>query len=316
VVIAAFEASAFIAQAIDSVLVQTQPAYEIVVCDDGSTDDLERALEPYHDRITFVRQEHRGENAAKNACFRAATGDFVVILDADDVFLPERLSALAELAMQRPDLDILTTDAYLEVDGHIRGRYYRGTARFVEDDQRRGVIRTDFIFGLAAVRREPLLAIGGWDESLQVGGDADCWARLILGGSKAGLVDEPLAVYRLRAGSASSDRVANLLGAVGYVERCLAHPSLTDEERRFGRGVLEIKRREAALLAAEAALRGLRPNPRRRCLEIAFGLPGYGVSVRTKAAAAAIAPRAAGHYLAWRERRTGRSPLRLSTHGR
>lgn len=315
VVIAAYNAAPWIGAAIESALDQTAPAHEVIVCDDGSTDDLEQAIEPYRDRIIFLRQEHRGQSAAKNACFHAATGDFVVILDADDRFLPERLAALGELASRRPDLDILTTDAYLEVDGEVRGRYYRDKARFVVDDQRRGVLRTNFIFGLAAIRRKALLAVGGWDESIEIA-DSDCWASLILAGSKAGLVDEPLAIYRLRAGSASSDRVANLLGAVRYVERCLAHPSLTEDERRFAERELGIVRRQAALLVAEASLRGLRPHPRRRCLDIVFGPPGYGALTRTKAAVAAVAPRAAGAYLAHKEQRTRRSSLALERYGR
>ena len=64
-----------------------------------------------------MRKAHGGEASAKNAAAARATGDFVVVLDADDAFLPTRLEALAELAQLRPDLDILTTDAYLVVDG-------------------------------------------------------------------------------------------------------------------------------------------------------------------------------------------------------
>ncbi len=91
VVIAAFDVADTIGEAIESVLRQTLRPHEIVVCDDGSNDDIEAAIEPYRDRIVFVRKAHGGEASAKNAAAAAASGEFVAILDADDVFLPTRL---------------------------------------------------------------------------------------------------------------------------------------------------------------------------------------------------------------------------------
>lgn len=141
VIIAAYEASKFIGAAVESALSQTRPPHEVVVCDDGSTDDLAGALRPYVDRIRLLRQENRGEGAAKNAAARAATGDFVVVLDADDRFFPERLEALGELASLRPDLDILTTDALMaNDDGRVLGRYQHDQATFVTGDQRLGIL--------------------------------------------------------------------------------------------------------------------------------------------------------------------------------
>src|SRR5204862_4643563 len=159
VAIAAYEAARTVAQAVESALSQTLPPLEVIVCDDGSTDDTEGVLSPYDDRIVFLRKENGGEASAKNACLRAASGDFVAILDADDVYFPERLEALGELAAARPALDILTTDAFLELDG-VRGRrVYEGGWAFEVDDQRRAILQRNFVFGLAAVRRERLLEV-------------------------------------------------------------------------------------------------------------------------------------------------------------
>src|SRR5262249_10457565 len=152
---------------IDSVLAQTLRPQEIVVCDDGSTDDLDSSLAPYLGRITLLRQRNRGEGSAKNAATRAATGDFVVMLDADDTFLPERLEGLAELARSRPDLDILTTDAFLESEGQTVRQVYSGEWTFEVDDQRRAILERNFVFGPAAINRERLLEVGGFDPSLR-----------------------------------------------------------------------------------------------------------------------------------------------------
>lgn len=138
VIVAAYQAAATIGEALASAFAQTVLPHEVVVCDDGSTDALDAALAPFRDRIRLVRQENRGEGAAKNAAARAAGGDFVVILDADDVYLPERLEALGELAAVRPDLDVLTTDAMLELEGRELGRYYELVGPFRSNSSGRG----------------------------------------------------------------------------------------------------------------------------------------------------------------------------------
>jgi glycosyltransferase involved in cell wall biosynthesis len=125
IVIAAYQAERHIGAALESALAQTLPPVEVVVCDDGSTDGTAQVVAPYRDRgVVYLRQENNGEPTAKNAAVRAATGDFVVLLDSDDEFLPRRLEALGALASARPDLDVMTTDAYVEVDGEIVRRVY------------------------------------------------------------------------------------------------------------------------------------------------------------------------------------------------
>lgn len=321
IIIPAYQAAGFVAGAVRSALAQTVSAHEVIVCDDGSTDDLAAALTQFAGEFTLLHKEHSGVAATRNVALRAATGDFVAVLDADNAFLPGYLEALSELAVARPDLDILTTDAFLELDGETYGRYYRGKARFVTDDQRRGIIHQHFVYANAAYRREALLRVGGYDEFFDPTPyhgveDTDLLLRMILAGSRVGLVDEPLAVYRIRKESLSSNRPRSMRGGVVVLERAASHPSLSEDELNFLRRELRAKRQEAALTEAEAALRGLAPHPRGRCLKVAFGPHGYSLASRVSALAAAVAPRTAGRYLERRERTSGRSRLALSTHGR
>jgi glycosyltransferase involved in cell wall biosynthesis len=315
IIIPAYQAASFIADAVESALAQTVSPDEVIVCDDGSTDELVEALRPYLGRITLLRKEHGGAASARNAGARSASSEFVAFLDADNVFLPEYLEAVGELAAMRPDLDILTTDAYLELDGQVYGRYYRGKARFIVEDQRRGIIHQHFIFGNAAMRRKALLAVGGYDETVKVAHDTDLFVRMILGGSRAGLVDEPLCVYRIRTGSLSSSRPRSLRAGVAILERASGHPSLTPGDLRYLNRELADLRMEAELAEAEEALRGFGPHPRRRALRITFGPRGYGLAARMKALAAAFAPGMARRYLERLEKR-GHSRLALHTRGR
>jgi cellulose synthase/poly-beta-1,6-N-acetylglucosamine synthase-like glycosyltransferase len=303
VLVAAYQVADLVGEAVESALTQTLSPHEVVVCDDGSTDDIEGALAPLREQIVFLRKENGGEASAKNAAARASSGDFVVILDADDTFMPERLEALAELSSERPDLDILTTDAYLELDGRTLRRCYEGGFRFVVDDQRRGILNDNFIFGHAAVRRERLLAVGGFDESILWATDWECWIRMILGGSRAGLVEEPLARYRLRSGSLSSQRSRMFAGRTQTLEKAAALPGLRPVEREvLARSLARNQHRLALAEAREAVLAGS-PEARRRSLAVAMG-SGFGIRTRVKALASALSPRTAGRLLAGRERET------------
>ncbi len=303
VLIAAFQAVAVIGEAVESARSQTLPPLEIIVCDDGSTDGTAEALAPYRDSITLLRKDNGGEASAKNAAARAASASFVVILDADDVFMPERLEALGELSAARPDLDILTTDAYLEVDGTTVKRCYSEGMRFVVDDQRVGILADNFLFGLAAVRRERLLAIGGFDESIRWTTDWDCWIRMILNGSRVGLVEEPLARYRLVPGSLSSQREALIQGRLMTLAKTSERSDLSPSEREVLVGALAANRRALALARARVALLEGRPDTRRRSLEVAFGR-GFGLATRAKLLGAAVAPGRARRRLSGRPRET------------
>ena len=298
VVIAAYNAADTISEAIESLLAQTVKATEIVVCDDGSHDDLAAALAPFRDRITVVHQENAGEGAAKNnGAFHAREGDFIVFLDADDTFLPERLEALGELAAARPDLDILTTDAFLEIDGKVVRRCYDAGWTFEVDDQRGAILERNFVFGQAAVRRTRFLVSGGFDESIRYGTDWDLWCRMVLDGSRIGLVDEPLARYRLRPSSLSANRAALLDGRCLVLERAASRSDLTPDERRRVQAALATEQRNALLTLAATALREGSPEARQLALRVARA-PSMPARTRARAALAALAPRLASQRLA------------------
>jgi glycosyl transferase family 2 len=288
VLIPVYNAAATVVEAIDSALGQTRPPHEIVLCDDGSTDELDRALGPYLDRIVLVRQGNRGGAAALNAAARRASGEFVVLLDADDAYLPERLEALTELAVARPDLDILTTDAFYVADERVVGMFNGPANRFAADRQRETILERCFII-VPAVRRSRLLDAGGWDESLAIGYDWDCWLRLILGGSQAGSVDEPLVKYRLHDSSLSARRLDSLQERLKILERAASQPGLTASERERVEASLETHRRTASLAEAQAAMRCDRTDARARLLAVARE-PAFGRRTRLRALMLAYMP--------------------------
>jgi hypothetical protein len=284
VIIACYNAAGTVGEAIRSCLDQTVPPLEIIVIDDGSTDDLDMALAPYGDDIVLLRQANGGESMAKNAGAAAAQGDFVVILDADDVALPHRHERLGELAATRPDLSILTHDADLTRDGAFIRRYYGDHHPFPIDDQRAAILRRCFVIN-PAVRRTAWLAIGGYDPAIRIGADWECWLRMILAGARVGCVDEVLSEYRQGGDQLTADRLAEFRGRQQLFTKTLARADLTAEERHRLRDLMTTLE---ARMAREAIRTGA-PGARRASLDVAID-PRQRWALRWRALAAAVAP--------------------------
>jgi glycosyltransferase involved in cell wall biosynthesis len=296
VIVAAYNVADVISEALESIRAQTVAPLEVIVCDDGSTDDLDRALEPYRDEIVLLRKENGGEASAKNAAARVAKGDFVLILDADDIYLPGRIDALTELAQTRPDLDILTSDALLVANGRSVRQVYDRSWSFEVEDQRRAILQRNFIFGLAAVRRDLLLDCGGFDESIFWTTDWDLWLRLILRGARAGCIAEPLALYRLREGSLTARRRDLALGRLATLEKARGNPDLRRAEQPVLEASLQVYRRELALEDVRSSVIARRRDVRRRAVRI-LAARGYRPRVRLETAVMAAAPTVAAWFL-------------------
>jgi glycosyltransferase involved in cell wall biosynthesis len=313
VIVAAHNVAHMIGDALESLEQQTIPPLEVIVCDDGSADHLDRALKPFADDVLLIRKSHGGEASAKNAAAAAARGEFLLILDADDVYLPPRLEALGDLALARPDLDILTTDGYLVVGERRLRRVYDRGWRFEVDDQPRAILERNFVFGLAAVRRERFREHGGFDESIRWTTDWDLWLRMIMDGSKVGAVAEPLALYRLREGSLTSRRRELAQGRIATLHKASRNPALTSahgevlaESLRFYEAHLAHLELDAAVLAAEGGVR-------RRAFDVLFSrrVPR---SARSTALAALATPSLARRFLRRRAERSwvGAGGIRVS----
>lgn len=303
IVIAAYEAAETIAEAIESALAQTFPAKEIVVCDDGSRDDLAAALAPFRDRIVLLSQENRGPSAARNAAVSEASGDFVANLDADDALEPDSLAECAELIAQRPDLDIVVTDGAVELDGAVLRRMYRPDWTFEVDDQRTAILHRCFITTHWLVRRARFLEVGGFDESFRHAEDWELFIRLILSGSRAGMVDRPLLRYRLSQGSLSNQVVPLGAGRLRALEKTLARTDLSGEERAALREKIEAERFHHMLdQVREALLR--RDGSARRESRRLISAPNIPLGIRVRALLASLFPGPARRVLARRGRPT------------
>ena len=139
VMITYYKGEDMVADAVRSALAQTVPPHEIVICDDGSPDDLDAGLGELREHVKIVRKENGGTGSALNAAAGAASGDYVVQLDVDDVFEPRRLEAISAVLTQRPDVDMLGTDAVIEYEGAALCELSE-IDPFPETDEREGML--------------------------------------------------------------------------------------------------------------------------------------------------------------------------------
>jgi glycosyltransferase involved in cell wall biosynthesis len=105
-VVPAYNAARFLAPALESIFSQTHPAHEIIVVDDGSTDETRAIASRFGGLVTIVETEHRGHLAARDAGVDAARGDYIAFLDADDLWAPGKNERQLDVLRQNPDLDL------------------------------------------------------------------------------------------------------------------------------------------------------------------------------------------------------------------
>ncbi|HEY8205738.1 MAG TPA: glycosyltransferase [Pyrinomonadaceae bacterium] len=214
IIIPAYNVAPYIDEALESVFAQTFADYEVIIVNDGSSDteDLERRLESFSDRIRYFKQENRGAGAARNVGLRAARGEFIAFLDADDLWLPNYLEEQLEFIREH-DGDLVCANAINFGDSVFAGRTYMeflmpgaaptGRITFLGLVSAKQSLNTPGV----VTRRQSIIDVGFFDEGLRNSQDFDLWLRLINKGARAFYHDRVLVKIRWRAGSLSGDEI-------------------------------------------------------------------------------------------------------------
>jgi glycosyltransferase involved in cell wall biosynthesis len=223
VIIPAFGTAEYISETLSSVFAQTFKDYEVIVINDGSPDseELERLLAPFMERIVYSNQENRGLAGARNTGIRISRGKFLAFLDSDDCWLPEYLAHQMELFNQTPALDIVYSDALFFGDPALAGKTFMQKYPSIGPVTMEGLIKEDcqVIVSCALVRRQAVVSAGLFDESLRSCEDYDLWLRILHRGGRMAYQNKVLGRYRTRPNSLSQNRIKMSESLVAVYEK-------------------------------------------------------------------------------------------------
>jgi glycosyltransferase involved in cell wall biosynthesis len=187
VVIATYNSARFIGQALKSVLSQTYDRYEVIVVDDGSTDNTQEVLREFEAWIQYLYQENHGPSAARNAGIRLAKGDYICFLDADDQWSPNKLESQLAFLEDHSNIGLVFSDEEeISTPGTMRHSLLASSSFYsdlidqtpLHDAFRKLLIENFIPTSTVMVRKACFATAGLFDESLRVVEDRDLWLRM------------------------------------------------------------------------------------------------------------------------------------------
>ena len=233
VIIPAYNAAGFMGETLDSVFAQTFTNHEVIVINDGSpdTEQLEHVLQRYPSNLRYIKQENQGAAAARNTGLRAAKGEFVAFLDADDTWLPEFLEKQLAL-IKSSGADLVFADALFSGDSPLDGR------TFMQLDPPRAevtsanllAVKVTVLTSTVLARKAPILDVGLFDVSIRRGHDFDLWFRLAKAGARFAFTREVLGHHRIVESGLSGGTISQLKRTLSVLEAIKARANLTDAE--------------------------------------------------------------------------------------
>jgi len=200
IIIPAWNAEKYIRESVDSALNQTYQDVEVIVVNDGSTDQTEKILQPYfkNPKVRYLTHENLGLAFTRNTGIKNARGEFIALLDSDDIFLAGKIERQVKILEANPDYDICYSDLLHFTDEEPR-KFFHHRYTYPSGDIFGKLIHQQFINPLTVIIRKAVLErFGSFDPNLKRSEDWELWLRLAKNGVKFYYLNEVLAHYRIR----------------------------------------------------------------------------------------------------------------------
>lgn len=257
VVIPAYNAARYIAQALDSVHAQTVSDYEVIVVNDGSRDraELESILHSHPLPIIYISQENKGVSAARNAAIKVGRGTFYSQLDADDQWTPDYLEVQLGILNDNPDVALVYPNASIIADtSDAKVEFMKlspsdGEVSFESLVRGKCVVMTSVTARMNAIKQA-----GMYDEDIRSCEDFDLWLRVVKSGGRIIYHRRRLVLYRRHPGSLSSDRIWMTKNLLSVFEKCSRELDLTTAEAQALKEQVNYHRAMLGLFEGKRAL--------------------------------------------------------------
>jgi glycosyltransferase involved in cell wall biosynthesis len=260
----AYNAASTLDESIGSVRAQEYESWELVITDDGSTDDT-RAVCDRHaaedPRVRVHSQPNAGADAAISAAIERARGDFIVQLGADDELLEQYCSATSAFIDANPGYDIYASNAsYLLPDGsrkpyHTAPRFSAQMSLSVDD-----LLDEPLIYGTAAFRRELFERVGGFRPEYY-NEDYDFWLRIMMAGARHIYTPQTLALYRVNPGQKTEDGVRMRLEDIKILRSAIESGGLSAEQIAHAERTIALLEKNVAFRKRVLSLVGPKAAP-------------------------------------------------------
>ena len=247
VIIPTYNYAHYITEAVESVLNQTYKDFEIIVVDDGSTDNTKEVIRPYLNKIKYIYQQNSGPSAARNRGIKEAKGEYIAFLDADDIWLPQKLELQIKFIEKEKELGLVFSDmTCFNEKGILKKSFLKDIPVFndlcieslssiekiISDDVFNALLQGNFIpTNTVIVKKECFDKVGLFDENLLFVEDRDMWLRIALA-YRIGFIKLPLVKRRFHRRNINKGEIYRL-GRLLVMQKYATYPYLSKKSKKI-----------------------------------------------------------------------------------
>jgi glycosyltransferase involved in cell wall biosynthesis len=234
IIIPAYNAHLYIGATLESAIKQTFRSFEIIVVDDGSTDDTQSIAQNFCDRgVTVISQSNAGPAAARNRALSIARGEYVALLDADDLWEPDYLQTMVGFLNSHPEVAIAFSDSIFFGKSKFNGRRFQEVyPPCTPITFAKLAAQISHVCVAATIRREIFDRIGPFDDRLRAIDDFDFWLRALHAGCRIEPVPRVLVRYRRHVSALSFEGATNYSSGLQILAKWRDRDELGEEERQ------------------------------------------------------------------------------------
>ena len=248
VIIPTYNCAQYITEAVESVLNQTYKDFEIIVVDDGSTDNTKEVIKPYLNKIKYIYQQNSGPSAARNRGIKEAKGEYIAFLDADDIWLAQKLELQIKFMEKEKEVGLIFSDMILfNEKGIIKNSFLKeklffnklsikplsSTEKVIYDNVFNALLQENFIpTNTVIVKKECFNKVGFFDKTLFSVEDRDMWLRIGLF-YDIGFINFPLVLTRFHETNISANQELALKSRLKVMKKFLNYSNLPIKSKKI-----------------------------------------------------------------------------------